>query len=125
MYCKIKENPTPSTSPPTTAPTKESKPPMTAAIKPETKSKSNEFGESVEVGVITAPAIAPVAPAKAQPILRTRLTRTPASWAISGWKDAARRARPRFVYLKITPNIARTPAQASTIKRFWGENGTV
>ena len=125
MYCKIKAKPTPNTTPPTTAPIKLSSPPITAATKPLTKSRSSEFGERYVVGVTSAPATAPAAPAKAQPIVRTRSTRTPESREISGWKLAARSARPRRVNLKSAAKRRSTTAAPTTIAAFCGEKGIV
>jgi hypothetical protein len=68
-YIKTNEIVIPKNNPPSTAPSKLSKPPMTAAINPETRSNENsiESGEKFPfpLTVWNKPATAPAAPAKA------------------------------------------------------------
>jgi hypothetical protein len=66
MYIKTNEIAIPKKSPPSTAPSKLSRPPTTAAIKPETRSSENSI-ESGEIfpfpfTVWNSPATAPAAP---------------------------------------------------------------
>ena len=74
MIPKVKE--------PTTAPTKLSIPPITAATNPKTNSKlnSNDSGatEPEPFVVCRIPAVAPAAPEIAQPAVRIKSTRIPA-----------------------------------------------
>ena len=56
----------PTIKPPRTAPTGLLRPPTTAAVKPIIKTRSSEFGESVEEGAIKSPANEDAAPEIAQ-----------------------------------------------------------
>ena len=95
-YINTKDVTRPRKIPPITAPTKLSRPPMTAAIKPEMSNKenSNDSGENdpFPLEVNKSPATAPDAPDSAQPRVRTKSTRTPARRAISGAYADARSA---------------------------------
>ena len=129
MYISTNAVTNPSTSPPITAPTKLSKPPMTAAIKPEISKSENSIdsgeNEPLPFDVNKRPATAPAAPDKAQPIVRTRSTLTPARRAISGAKADARRASPIFVFWKMSEKAMTNSATEMTIANFIGEKTKV
>jgi hypothetical protein len=103
-YIKIIAKIIPRVNPPTTAPTRLSIPPMTAATKPKTSSKLNSNASGVTdpepFTVCNIPAVAPAAPEIAHPRVRIKSTRIPDSREISGANEAARKESPKFVRWK-------------------------
>ena len=80
-YIRITAKIIPRVSPPSTAPTKLSIPPITAATKPKTSNKlnSNDSGETAPEPFVVCKilAAAPAAPDIAHPVVLTRSTLTP------------------------------------------------
>ena len=110
--------------PPITDPGKLSKPPITAATKPKTKSTSKEFGERMSLGVTKIPANAPAAPAKTQPIVLIGPTLIPAKRAISGWNAEALNESPKSVFWKINEKMIIIMAAPTITIKFNIENGS-
>ena len=88
--------------PPATEPTGLSSPPITAAVKPSTKIESMLFGYRNVDGDTSTPASAPISPARAQPSVSIRPTRTPSSRDTGGLNAAARIRSPTAVYRNST-----------------------
>src|SRR5580704_6807004 len=110
----------PRMSPPTTAPTALSRPPITAAVKPSTKIESMLLGYRNVDGDTSTPARAPSRPASAQPTVITRATRMPDRRATVALNAAARMRSPALVYLNPMASssaAARTATATNTSER--------
>src|SRR5580704_103337 len=104
----------PSSSPPTTAPVGLSRPPITAAVKPNTKIESMLFGYRNVDGETSTPASAPSSPASAQPTVSTRATLMPDSRATVALNAAARIRSPAVVYRNATARMSVVTSTAAT-----------
>ena len=103
-------------SPPTTAPAGLSRPPSTAATKPNTTTESMYAGCTRPPPAISRPASEPTTEASAQPSVSIRPTRTPSSRDTSWLNAAARIRRPTSVNLNSATRSAITTSTARIVK---------